>query len=105
MISHDQLSMILQILSLITSFAAAAAIIVKPIRERLFDTRRTREGQKCLLRAEMLHIYYEAKDNGNKVRQYKYENFVLLYAAYKAEGGNTFIDDINDKMKKMEVIP
>ena len=103
--SHDIISMVLQILSLITSFAAAAAIIVKPIRERLFDTRRIREGQKCLLRAEMLRIYYEAKDNGNKVRQYKYENFVRLYAAYKAEGGNTFIDDINDKMKKMEVIP
>ena len=103
--SHEVISMILQILSLFTSFCAAAAIIVKPIREKLFDTKRTREGQKCLLRAEMLHIFYEAKDNGNKVRQYKYENFVLLYAAYKAEGGNTFIDDINDKMKKMEVIP
>ena len=102
--SHDIISMILQILSLITSCAAAAAIIVKPIRERLFDTRRTREGQKCLLRAEMLHIYYEAKDNGNKVRQYKYENFVLLYAAYKALDGNSFIDTINEKVKNMEVI-
>ena len=104
MFSHDVISMILQILSLITSLAAAAAIIVKPIREKLFDTKSTKEGQKCMLRAEMLQIYYEGKDHDNKVRQYKYENFVLLYAAYKALGGNSFIDDINEKVKKMEVI-
>ena len=103
--SHDAISMILQILSLITSFSAAAAIIIKPIREKLFDTKRSQEGQKCLLRAEMLRIYYDAKDHGNKVRQYEYENFVMLYAAYKAEHGNSFIDEINEKMKDMEVIP
>ena len=56
--SHEDISMILQILSLITSFAAAAAIIIKPIREKLFDTKTTKEGQRCMLRAEMLSIYY-----------------------------------------------
>lgn len=104
MLSHDQLTMILQILSLITSFAAAAAIIVKPIREKLFDTARTQEGQRCMLRAEMLSIYYRSKDAGGKIRQYDMQNFVLLYAAYKALDGNSFIDSINEKVKDMEVI-
>ena len=104
MLSHDQLSMILQFLSLITSFAAAAAIIVKPIRERLFDTKRTQEGQRCMLRAEMLSIYYRGQDACGKLRQYDYQNFVLLYAAYKALDGNSFIDTINEKVKNMEVI-
>ena len=104
MFSHETISMILQICSLITSLAAAAAIIIKPIREKLFKTTLSEAGQKCMLRAEMLEIYYEGKDHGNKVRQYKYENFVLLYAAYKALGGNSFIDQINDKVKSMEVI-
>ncbi len=102
--SHEDISMILQILSLITSFAAAAAIIIKPIREKLFDTRRTQEGQRCMLRAEMLSIYYRGQDAGGKLRQYDYENFVLLYAAYKALDGNSFIDTINEKVKNMEVI-
>lgn len=102
--SHEVISMILQICSLITSLAAAAAIIIKPIREKLFDQKSSKEGQKCILRAEMLEIYYDGKDHGNKVRQYKYENFVMLYAAYKALGGNSFIDQINDKVKSMEVI-
>ena len=102
--SHEVISMILQILGLITSFAAAAAIIIKPIREKLFDTRRTQEGQRCMLRAEMLSIYYRGQDAGGKLRQYDYENFVLLYAAYKALDGNSFIDQINEKVKNMEVI-
>lgn len=102
--SHEVISMILQILGLITSFAAAAAIIIKPIREKLFDTRRTQEGQRCMLRAEMLSIYYRGQDAGGKLRQYDYENFVLLYAAYKALDGNSFIDTINEKVKNMEVI-
>ena len=102
--SLEVISMILQFLSLITSFAAAAAIIIKPIREKLFDTKRTQEGQRCMLRAEMLSIYYRGQDAGGKLRQYDYENFVLLYAAYKALDGNSFIDTINEKVKNMEVI-
>lgn len=103
MLSHEDISMILQICSLITSLAAAAAIIIKPIREKLFDTKSTKEGQRCMLRAEMLSIYYRGKDNDGKLRQYDSENFVLLYAAYKALGGNSFIDKINEDVKKMEV--
>jgi hypothetical protein len=96
--------MISQVLSLITSLAAASAIIVKPIREKLFDTKTTKEGQRCMLRAEMLSIYYRGQDAGGKLRQYDYQNFVLLYAAYKALDGNSFIDSINTKVKDMEVI-
>ena len=102
--SLEVITMILQILGLITSFAAAAAIIIKPIREKLFDTKRTQEGQRCMLRAEMLSIYYRGQDAGGKLRQYDYQNFVLLYAAYKALDGNSFIDTINEKVKNMEVI-
>ena len=98
------ISMILQICSLITSLAAAAAIILKPIREKLFGTKSIEEGQRCMLRAEMLAIYYEGKDHSDKIRQYKFENFVLMYAAYKALGGNSFIDKIKREVEKMEVI-
>ena len=98
------ISMILQICSLITSLAAAIAILAKPVREKLFGTKSIEDGQRCMLRAEMLSIYYEGKDNGEKIRQYKYENFFLMYAAYKALGGNSFIDEIKHKVEKMEVI-
>lgn len=60
-------------------------------------------GQKCQLRSEMLQIYYHNKDT-KKIRQYEMENFMLLYEAYKALKGNSFIDTIYTEVKKWEVI-
>lgn len=62
-----------------------------------------KDGQKCMLRSEMLRTYYGNKDD-HKIRQYEYENFVLLYESYKALGGNSFIDKIYSEVKTWEVI-
>ena len=94
---------IAQISSFITAIAAALALFVKPFREKLFGFKDIHEGQKCLLRSEMLQLYYRGKDNNNTLRQYEFENFCLLYAAYKAEKGNSFIDKIKTEIDKMEV--
>lgn len=61
-------------------------------------------GQKCQLRSEMLQIYYHNRDT-KIIRQYEYENFVLLYEAYKALKGNSFIDKIYNEVKSWEIIP
>lgn len=62
----------------------------------------TAEGVKCLLRSDMLQIYYRHKDD-EKIRQYEYENFIMLYEAYKALGGNSFIDKIYSEVKTWEI--
>lgn len=90
--------------SLVLNIAAVGALFVKPIRNRLFGLGDIREGQKCLLRSDMLSIYYKGKEHDGKIRQYELENFALLYAAYKAEGGNTFIDKIKNEVFAMEVV-
>ena len=59
-------------------------------------------GLKCLLRSEMLRIYYRHKDS-EKIRQYELENFVFLYKAYKALKGNSFIDKIYNEVMSWEV--
>ena len=61
-------------------------------------------GQRCQLRSEMLQIYYHNRDT-KTIRQYEYENFVLLYEAYKALKGNSFIDKIYSEVKRWEVVP
>ena len=61
-------------------------------------------GLKCLLRSEMLRIYYRHNESG-KIRQYEIENFVFLYKAYKALKGNSFIDKIYKEVMSWEVIP
>lgn len=60
-------------------------------------------GLKCLLRSEMLRIYYQHKES-EKIRQYELENFVFLYKAYKALKGNSFIDKIYKEVMSWEVI-
>lgn len=97
-------SEVAQVCGFITAIAAALALFVKPVRAKLFGLNEMREGQKCLLRSEMLQIYYKGKEHGGKLRQYDFENFCLLYAAYKAENGNSFIDKINNEVQEMEVL-
>lgn len=99
----EMLRDIAAICSEITVIVGAAALTLKPVRERVFDTRRTQEGLKCLLRAEMLHTYYAHKHE-RKIRQYAYENFIACYEAYKALGGNSFIDRIYAELREWEVI-
>lgn len=59
-------------------------------------------GTKCQLRSEMLRIYYHNKDKG-EIRQYEFENFIMLYEAYKALKGNSFIDKIYAEVKSWKV--
>ena len=93
-----------QYLSIAVNCITVLVFLVKPFREKIFGIGTMRNGQRCILRSEMLSIYYSAKDQGRKVRQYEYENFVLLYAAYKEMHGNSFIDKIYEEMKRMEVV-
>ena len=60
-------------------------------------------GTKCQLRSEMLRIYYHHQET-KTIRQYEYENFVMLYEAYKALKGNSFIDKIYGEVKTWEIV-
>ena len=65
--------------------------------------RKISDGTKCQLRSEMLQIYYHNRER-KIIRQYEYENFVLLYDAYKALEGNSFIDKIYYEVKEWEIV-
>ncbi len=55
------------------------------------------EGQKCQLRAHMLETYYRHAQT-KIIRQYELENFMLMYKAYKALKGNSFVDKIHSEV-------
>lgn len=59
------------------------------------------QGIKCLMRSEMLRIYYHNKET-KKLRQYEFENFTMLYKAYKALKGNSFIDKIHKEIESWD---
>ena len=94
---------IAQVCGFITTIAAAIALFVKPIRRKLFGMNDVRDGQKCLLRSNMLRTYYRNRPQ-QSIRQYEYENFVCEYKAYKALRGNSFVDRIYREIQQWEVI-
>ena len=77
--------------------------LLRPVREAVTGTKHLREGQKCLLRSNMLHTYYRNKER-SAIRQYEYENFLLEYRAYKALRGNSFIDRIYQEIKTWDIV-
>lgn len=91
------------ICSTITVITTAIVLFVKPLREKALGIKDIQEGLKCLLRAEMLRVYYKNRTE-DKIRQYEYENFVFCYKAYKKLKGNSFIDHIKNEVDKWEVL-
>ena len=87
----------------ITGIAACICLLVKPLRNRVLGLNDVREGQRCLLRRDILDVYYRCRET-KEIRQYEYESVVLLYKAYKALGGNTFIDHIYKEINEWEVV-
>lgn len=94
---------IFEIASGILSTFTLLSILIKPIREKIFNTNKSREGERCLLRSEMLRIYYANLDK-KEIRQYEFENFIKCYDAYKALGGNSFIDEINLEVRTFTIV-
>lgn len=70
----------------------------------IVSIRKISNGTKCQLRSEMLRIYYRNIESG-EIRQFEYENFIMLYEAYKALKGNSFIDKIYEEVHAMDIIP
>ncbi len=90
-------------LSAIVTFISEILILFSVIIPVVVSIRKISEGTKCQLRSEMLRIYYHNREKG-VIRQYEYENFVLLYEAYKALKGNSFIDKIYKEVQTWEVV-
>lgn len=92
------LESIASIIGCITVIVGAIVSIWKCLKEQA----KIREGQKCQLRADMLRTYHRNKET-RTLRQYEAENFVMMYQAYKAMGGNSFIDEIYEHVTKWDV--
>lgn len=89
-------------ISTIATLITEAGVLLGVVIGVVAFIKKIAEGVKCLLRSKMLEIYYRHKDT-KTMRQYEKENFVMLYAAYKALKGNSFIDDINIEVKTWDI--
>lgn len=90
-------------LTTITTLIAELGILLGVIIPVIVSIQKIANGTKCQLRSEMLRIYYHNRETG-KIRQFEYENFVMLYEAYKALKGNSFIDKIYEEVHSWEIV-
>ena len=91
-------------LTTIATLVTEIAILLGVVTPVVVSVRKISNGTKCQLRSEMLRIYYRHREAG-EIRQYEYENFVMLYEAYKALKGNSFIDKIYRELQEWEIVP
>ncbi len=87
----------------ICQIVTCCALLIKPVRDWLLGTEQIREGQRCLLRSEIVRIYYRHKED-KQLREYEFRNLEQCYKAYKALGGNSFIDHIYAEMQEWDII-
>ena len=61
------------------------------------------ESTKCSLRNDILEIYDRCK-NDKKITHYQLESIKYSYELYKKLKGNSFVEDVVDRVKKFELI-
>ncbi len=80
-----------------------ALLLIRPLRNAFLGTEAMREGQRCLLRSEVVRIYYRRLPE-KRLQEYEYRNLEQCYKAYKALKGNSFVDHIYGEMQEWEII-
>ena len=94
----DYIKELAEIIGAISAIIGGVVVIYKVYVE----WKKARNGQLCLLRNELLKIYYKYKDR-EELPQYEAQNFTMMYDAYKARGGNSFIDEVHKHVIKWEL--
>lgn len=95
--SISSIAVIIGNVTVIIGFAASILALLKKLRHIC-------NGQMCQLRSDITSIYYHHVDEDDPaLREYERKNLDDLFEAYKALGGNHFVDDIYGKMRKWKV--
>ena len=89
-------------ISTIATFITEISVLLGVVVGVVAFCKKIAEGVKCLLRNKMLEIYNRHKDI-KTIGRYDFENFEMLYRAYKALKGNSFIDEIYKIFKTWKI--
>lgn len=61
-----------------------------------------RDGVTCLLRIKLIE-YHDRYMNEQSISSHGYENWKLMYKAYKALGGNGMIEHMKDEIEELRL--
>jgi hypothetical protein len=93
----------MQILDIISKYWGmilfAGSFLIAMGKYQLAQTR----AIKCSLRNDILEIWDKARKE-KKITKYQLQALELSYAEYKKLKGNSFVDDIHERVKSFEII-
>lgn len=79
------------------------SLLIKPVREWLLGIKEQKDGIKCLLRAEIVRLYYKHQDS-RTLQEYEWGMLDACYQAYRRLGGNSFIVKLYEEMKDWSIV-
>ncbi len=79
------------------------SLLIKPVREWLMGAKEQKDGIRCLLRAEIVRLYYKHQDS-ESLQEYEWAMLDACYQAYRRLGGNSFIVKLYEEMKKWTIV-
>lgn len=102
------------VIGVLTSVFNLTMMIVKPFRNWILGVKQDKiekekqeqrriETDKCLLRNNILEIYYNNLEKKELIL-YEYENIAYMYNQYKALEGNSFVDKIWEEIQSWKII-
>ena len=111
----ENLNVIINIIEGLSALTVVLLFCVKPFRKWFLSSKQKEkeeservrddiEVKKCLLRSDILEVYYSRRMTG-EIYSYEFENVSFLYKAYKKLGGNSFIDKVWNEMQEWRIVP
>jgi hypothetical protein len=70
--------------------------------QRANEATALKEGVLCLLRVKMIEYHKQYMDTGH-ISSNGFQNWMLMYKAYRALGGNGMIDHMKDEIEELHI--
>lgn len=93
----------MEIIDFIKEYWAIISFFIGEIGVVWVFVRNIKKGIKCTLRNDILEIYDKCKDK-EEITHYQLQSIKYSYDVYKKLKGNSFVDDIVDKVNTFKII-
>lgn len=96
---------ILGIIAAVVGYLASIIGVFAYLRKIWRNIKAEKDGVLCLLRSNIRKIYYAHCDEQEPtMREYERKDLDELYDGYHTLHGNTFVDDLYEKMRHWKVV-
>ena len=93
----------MEILSFIKEYWVLISTLIAELGMLLGFIYLIKKALRCSLRNDILDIYDRCKEKG-KITHYQLQSINYSYDVYKKLGGNSFIDEIIDRLKDFDLV-